>query len=175
MKFFSENFVELRQLYISQLRSLLSAEEQIVRALPTMLEKATDEQLKGAFQSHLQESELHVTRLEQILSAAKSVDPSIESTGPLKNKTLAALVDEAEELIVDAKDLSVRDAALIAAAQRVEHYEIAAYGAVRHFAQILGETAAAEQLDKTIQEEGHADHLLSSIAERVNPNARRAA
>jgi ferritin-like metal-binding protein YciE len=175
MKFFSENFTELRQLYVNQLRTLLSAEEQIVRALPTMVEQATDEQLRGAFQSHLQETEIHVTRLENILSAAKSIDPKIESTEPIKCKTLTALVQEAEELILDAKDLSVRDAALIAAAQRVEHYEIAAYGAVRHFAQILGEAAAAELLDKTAKEEGHADHLLSSIAERVNPDAQRAA
>ncbi len=175
MKFFSENFTELRQLFINQLRTLLSAEEQIVRALPTLVEKSTDEQLRAAFQSHLQKSEVHVTRLEQILSTAKSIDSTIESTDPLKCKTLVALVDEAEELILDAKDLSVRDAAMIAAAQRVEHYEIAAYGAVRHFAQILGETAAAELLNQTIQEEGHADHLLTSIAERVNPAARKAA
>jgi len=88
---------------------------------------------------------------------------------------LLALVEEAEDMIQDASDESVRDAALIAAAQRVEHYEIAAYGAVRHFAKLLGEISQAQLLDQTIKEEGHADHLLTEIANRVNSDAERAA
>ena len=169
MKFFSANIENLRELYINQLQMLLSAEQQITEALPTMIEKATDPQLKQAFQSHLQETEVQATRLEDILQ---------EATGeakPVKCKVLAALVDEAEDMVKDASDESVRDAALIAAAQRVEHYEIAAYGAVRHFAQILGATAQAQLLDQTIKEEGHADHLLTEIANRVNTYAEKAA
>lgn len=169
MKFFSANLDSLRKLYINQLQMLLSTEEQITEALPKMIEKATDTQLKQAFQSHLQETEVQVSRLEQILQQATGEAKSI------KCKVLAALVDEAEDMIKDASDESVRDAALIAAAQRVEHYEIAAYGAVRHFAQILGENSDAQLLDQTIKEEGHADHLLTEIANRVNPYAERAA
>jgi ferritin-like metal-binding protein YciE len=169
MKFISANLGSLRELYINQLQVLLSAEQQITEALPKMVEKATDNQLKNAFETHLQETEEHVSRLEQILGENEGDAKTI------KCKVVAALIDEAEDMIKDASDESVRDAALIAAAQRVEHYEIAAYGAVRHFAQILGETQQAELLDETIKEEGHADHLLTEIANRVNPYAQRAA
>jgi ferritin-like metal-binding protein YciE len=159
----------LRKLYISQLQILLSTEQQITEALPTMIESATDSQLKRVLQSHLQETDVQVLRIEQIL---------IEATGEAKStkcKVLAALVDEAEDMVKDAPDELVRDAALIAAAQRIERYEIAAYAAVRAFARILGETSQVELLDETIQEERHADHLLSRIANRVNLYAERAA
>jgi ferritin-like metal-binding protein YciE len=169
MKFFSANIDSLRKLYVNQLQMLLSAEQQITEALPTMIEKATDQQLKQAFQSHLQETQEQITRLERILQKETG------DTDEVKCKVLAALVDEAEDMIADAADESVRDAALIAAAQRVEHYEIAAYGAVRHFARILGESTASELLDRTIKEEGHADHLLTEIASRVNTYADKAA
>lgn len=174
MKWVSGDFKNLRALWVNQLRVLLSAEEQIVRALPDMITHAADEQLRQAFQSHLQETEVHIQRLENILAEQKGHDPAIDATGPEKCKAIAALRTEAEELIVDARDAWVRDAALIAAAQRVEHYEIAAYGTVRQWARVLGETRAAELLNQTAQEEGHADHLLSSIAERVNPKAKAA-
>jgi ferritin-like metal-binding protein YciE len=134
-----------------------------------MIEKATDTQLKQAFQSHLQETHVHVTRLQRILKAETNDAES------LKCGVLAALVAEAEDMIKDATDESVRDAALIAAAQRVEHYEIAAYGAVRQWARILGKSEHVTVLDQTIKEEGHADHLLTSIADRVNVGADKAA
>jgi ferritin-like metal-binding protein YciE len=134
-----------------------------------MIEKATDVQLKQAFQSHLQETRVHVTRLQDILRE------ELREAEPIKCKVLSALVSEAEGMIKDATDLTVRDVALIAAAQRVEHYEIASYGAVRRWAQILGEAEQAALLDQTIQEEGHADHLLTSIADRVNVEADKAA
>jgi ferritin-like metal-binding protein YciE len=169
MKFFSANLETLRELYRNQLRMLLSTEDQITEALPTMIEKATDVQLKQAFQSHLQETRVHKTRLQEILNE------ELQKAEPIKCKVLAALVTEAGDLIKDVTDPSVRDVALIAAAQRVEHYEIASYGAVRHWAQILGEAEHASLLDKTIQEEGHADHLLTSIAGRVNVDAEKAA
>ena len=169
MKFFSANLDSLRDLYHNQLRMLLSTEQQIIDALPTMIEKATDVQLKQAFQSHLQETRVHVTRLQDILREEHG------EADPIKCKVLSALVSEADDMIKDATDLAVRDVALIAAAQRVEHYEIASYGAVRRWAQILGEAEQAALLNQTIQEEGHADHLLTSIAERVNVEAERAA
>jgi ferritin-like metal-binding protein YciE len=169
MKLTIEKLPDLRALYIRQLRLLLSAEEQIVRGLPAMIEIATDTQLKQAFQSHQQETETHVSRLREILTRIAG------EAEPIKCKVLAALVEEAEDLVESCAHDAVRDAALISAAQRIEHYEIAAYGAVRHFAHVLGRQSEAEALDQTIHEEGHADHLLTSIAERVNPAARKAA
>ena len=160
MKIVSENFRNLRALYVNQLRVLLSAEEQIVRALPDMMNAATDEQLSQAFRSHYQETDVHVKRLEELLANIKSVDPSVTSTSPVRCKAVHALIAE------------VKDAALIAAAQRVEHYEIAAYGTLRQFAWVMGDSVAADVLDKTLKEEGHADHLLTSIAERINVDAK---
>jgi ferritin-like metal-binding protein YciE len=169
MKFFSANLDSLRKLYINQLQLLLSTEEQITEALPKMIEKATEPQLKLAFQTHLSETRTHVTRVQQILKQATG------DTKSVKAKVIAALVDEAEDLIKDASDESVRDAALITAAQRVEHYEMAVYGAVRYFAQILGENSQASLLEQTLKEEKHADSVLTEIADRVNPSAQRAA
>lgn len=169
MKVFSANLDNLRKLYINQLQMLLSTENQIMEALPKMIDKATDVQLRQAFQSHMQETRLQAQRLEEILGETAGVAREV------KCKVMAALATEAEDMVKDAADDSVRDAALICAGQRVEHYEIACYGAVRRWAQLLGETGHAELLDKTIHEEGHADHLLTEIAERVNPYAERAA
>jgi ferritin-like metal-binding protein YciE len=169
MKVFSANLDNLRKLYINQLQMLLSTEQQITEALPQMIEKSSDTQLKQAFQSHLQETEMHVQRLEQILNQASG------EAKPVKCKVMAALATEGEDAVKDAADDGVRDAALISAGQRVEHYEIAVYGAVRRWAQLLGETSHVELLDKTIKEEGHADHLLTEIADRVNPYAQKAA
>src|ERR1700683_786592 len=169
MKVFSANLDNLRKLYINQLQMLLSPEQQITEALPKMIEKAQDGQLRQAFQSHLQKTNGHVQRLEQILGSVAGEAKAV------KCKVMAALVTETEDMVKDAADENVRDAALIAAAQRVEHYEIASYGAVRHWAQLLGEKQDAELLDKTIKEEGHADHLLTEISNRVNPYAEKAA
>jgi len=148
---------------------LLSAEQQITQALPKLIEKATDAQLKQVLQSHLQETFVHVTRLQQVLNE-ETHDPEAHHC-----KVLPALLAEGEDMIKHSPDESVRDAAMIAAAQRVEHYEIAAYGAVREWARILGASEHARLLDQTIQEEGHADHLLTAIASRINADADRAA
>lgn len=169
MKLVIEKLPDLRALYVKQLRLLLSAEEQILGGLPRMMESATDSQLKGAFQSHLQETEVQAKRLRGILGQIAG------EAEPLTCKSVQALIDEAEDMVQDSSHEAVRDAALIASAQRIEHYEIAAYGAVRHFAHVLGREADVEALNQTIHEEGHADHLLTSIAERVNPAARKAA
>lgn len=169
MKLISEKLPDLQALYVKELRVLLSAEELIIRGLPRMAEMATDAELKQAFRTHEVESEGHSARLRTILTRL-AVEPH-----PLKCKTLGALTDEAEDLIQDTGNELVRDAALIAVAQRIEHYEIASYGAVRHFAHVIGRDEDASLLDQTIQEEGRTDRLLTTIAERVNPVAQRAA
>ncbi len=169
MKLVIEKLPDLRALYIKQLRLLLSAEELIVRGLPTMIEVATDTQLKQAFESHLHETETHVTRLRNILTQITG------EAEPLMCKSVLSLIEEAEDMAQDCSHDAVRDDTLIASAQRIEHYEIAAYGAVRHFASVLGRDSEAELLNQTIHEEGHADHLLTTIAERINPAARKAA
>ncbi len=169
MSFFSENLDGLCRLYINQLQMLLSTEQQIKQAVPEMIEKATDAQLKQVLRSHLQDTEVQVLRIEQILRQVTGEAKSIEC------KVVAALVEEGDDMIEDAFDESVRDAALIAAAQRVERYEIAAYGAVRRFAQIVGDVSHLELLDETIREEGRTDHLLTRIGNRVNLYAEKAA
>lgn len=169
MKLLIEKLSDLKALYIEQLRLLLSAEEMLVRALPRMVEASSDAQLKEAFQTHFQETEVQSTRLKEILSRIT------DDASPKKCKSIGMLINEAEEEINNAAHAPVRDAALIAVAQRIEHYEIASYGTVRHFAQVLGLDQDAELLNQTAQEEGHADHLLTSIAERVNPSAKQAA
>jgi ferritin-like metal-binding protein YciE len=165
MRFFSENIESLRELYVNQLRTMLSAERQITDALPKMIDKSTDEQLRQAFQSHLQETEVHVQRLEQILSESSS------DTDDIKCKALDNMIDETESVVGDIEDGSVRDAFLIGSAQRVEHFEMASYGTLRNWARILGETGHAQILNQTLQEEDHADQLLTQISDRVNPYA----
>jgi ferritin-like metal-binding protein YciE len=164
MKFFSENIDSLRELYLNQLKTMLSAEQQITDALPKMIDKATDQQLKQAFQSHLQETEVHVQRLEEILSEVKE-------TNDIKCKVLATMVDDTEDIIGNIGDHSVRDVALIASGQRVEHFEMASYGTLRNWAQLLGESGHAQVLNQTLQEEEHADKLLTQISDKVNPSA----
>lgn len=169
MKFLSANLQNLKQLYIDQLRQLHSTETQIIDALPKMIEKSSDPQLKQALQSHLQETKGHVTRLDQVLqNVAGEVDPK-------KSKGIAALISEGEDVIKDASDEAVRDAGIIASAQKVEHYEMAAYGTARTFAEILGLTQHADLLEQTLEEEKHADATLTQIADTANTRADRAA
>jgi ferritin-like metal-binding protein YciE len=169
MKFFSANLDSLRKLYFDQLQQLHSAETQITEALPKMIQSATEPQLKNALQTHLQETKGHVARLEQILNEAKG---SVDSK---KSKGMAALITEGEDVIKDAADQSVRDAGITAAAQKVEHYEIAAYGTVRNFAEILGKDSDARLLDQTLEEEKHADSILTGISDTANTKADKAA
>ena len=169
MKFFSANLDSLRKLYIDQLQQLHSAETQITEALPKMIQSATEPQLKNALQTHLQETKGHVARLEQILNQATG---SVDSK---KSKGMAALITEGEDVIKDAADNSVRDVGIIAAAQKVEHYEMAAYGTVRTFAEILGHDAQAALLDQTLEGEKHADSVLTQISDTANTRADKAA
>jgi ferritin-like metal-binding protein YciE len=169
MKFIVEQLKNLRELYLNQLQMLLSAEEQIASASLDMIQSASDQELKGALEIHRDETEKHVQRLEQILTAATG------SAKRVRCKAAHGLIVETDDMLLDTRNEAVRDVALIAAAQRIEHFEIAAYGAVRRFAQILGDSAAAALLTQTIDEEGNADRVLSAIAERLNLDAKQAA
>lgn len=169
MVFHSANIDNLRKLYVDQIQRLHSAETEIIEALPKFMESAQDLELKKALQNHLQETRQHVSRLETILQQAAG---KVESK---KSKAMSAIISEGEDLIGDAKNDSVRDAAIIAAGQRVEHYEIAAYGAVRDFAQIIGETDQASLLESTLEEEKNADATLTAMSGAANTRADRAA
>jgi ferritin-like metal-binding protein YciE len=159
------DFPNLRELYTAQLRYLLSTENQIVKALPAMIEHAEDTQLKQAFQSHLQETEVHVTRLEQLLGELTG------SSDDKKDPILTAIVGSGENITKETDSGPVRDAGLIATAQKVEHYEIASYGSARDWARHLGLTHHVSVLQKTLEEEKHADNLLTQIAQRTNSQA----
>src|SRR6202034_654453 len=169
MKFFSANLDSLRKLYVDQLEQLHSAETQITKALPKMIDKTTDPHLKNALQTHLEETEGHVSRLERILNQAQG---SVDSK---KCKGIAALITEGEDVIKDTADESVRDAGIIAAAQKVEHYEMAAYGTVRNFAEILAKDSDASLLDQTLEEQKHADSILTGISDTANTKADKSA
>ncbi len=169
MKFFSANLDNLRKLYIDQLQQLYSAETQITEALPKMIEASTEPELKQALDTHLQETRQHVNRLDQILREAAGKVTS------KRNKGIAALITEGEDVVTDAVDNAVRDAGIIAAAQKIEHYEMATYGTMRSFAEILGLTTQADLLDKTLEEEKHADAVLTAISDSANTQADRAA
>ena len=149
----------LRDLYIEQLQDLYDAETQLIKALPKMAEAASSPDLKKGFSHHLDQTQTHAKRLEKILAAQSAT---------LKNKPCEAmkgLIKEGEEAINFKGDADVKDAALIAAAQRVEHYEMAGYGTVRTFAQHLGESDDRKLLQTTLDEEGDTDKKLTSLAE----------
>ena len=168
MKLVSERIHDLQGLYVRHLRLLLSAEELIAIKTPFFMERATDAQLQRVLRKQSAEGEAHAARLRDMLSRAGS------ESAPIKCKAIYALFDEAEDLVEDAAQDAVRDALLISEAQRIKHYEIAAYGAVRQFARVLDRVDDERLLDETIHEKGDADKRLSSIAERVNPAAKAA-
>ena len=159
----------LSDLYVDQLKDLHSAEKQILKALPRMADAAQQSELKDAFKEHLAETQDHVRRLDRILQsrAARSSSKTC--------KAMEGIIDEGDEYVTQ-KDVDprVRDAALIAAAQRVEHYEMAVYGTIRNYAESLGRNEFADLLQRTLNEEGEADRKLTQIAEgKVNPQAAR--
>jgi len=156
----------LQDLFVEELRDLYSAESQLLRALPKMANAASAPQLSKAFQDHLKETEGQVERLETIFMQLGT------SAKGKKCKAMEGLVEEGKETIAEDADPAVKDAALIAAAQRVEHYEIAAYGCARTYARLLGREAAADLLQETLDEEGAADKKLTKLAETIiNPQA----
>jgi ferritin-like metal-binding protein YciE len=158
----------MEDLFLEQVEDLYDAERRLVKALPKMAEASTSQALRQAFESHLLETEGHVGRLESIFRALGQ-DPKAQTCDAMKG-----LVSEGEDIIGDIEQSSLRDAGIIAAANRVEHYEIAAYGSARTFAQILGLNEAASLLEQTLQEERNADRKLTQIAESmVNDEALR--
>ena len=148
----------LKDLYIHELKDLFSAEQQILKALPKMANAATNKELVAGFQEHLEQTKQHAQRLEQILASHKHT-----TRGP-KCKGMAGVVAEGAEMIEEEADVEVKDAGLIAAAQRVEHYEMAGYGTARTYAELLGDKEGAKLLALTLEEERQTDQKLSQLA-----------
>jgi ferritin-like metal-binding protein YciE len=166
MALFSSEFNSLKDLFIVQVEDLYDAENRLTKALPKMAEAANSPQLRQAIQTHLTETQGHVSRLETIFREI-NIEPKRETCEAMKG-----LIAEGEDMIKAKGDPDVKDAALIAAAQRVEHYEISGYGTARTFAQRLGLTQAANLLQQTLNEEVAADRKLNQIAESsVNQQA----
>jgi ferritin-like metal-binding protein YciE len=155
----------LRELYVDELKDLYSAENQLVKALPKMAKAATSPELRAGFEAHLKQTQEHVTRLEQIFEALN------ESPKGKHCKGMEGLIKEGSEMIAEDPEPEELNAGLIAAAQHVEHYEIAGYGCVRTYAKLLGETEAATILEKTLNEEKQTDAKLTELAEAINVEA----
>jgi ferritin-like metal-binding protein YciE len=157
----------IQQLFIEELKDLYSAEKQITRALPKLMKAAKSEELRMAFENHLHETQEQVQRLEQI-SEMMGKSLSGKTCNGMKG-----LLEEGSEMLDEMDKNDVRDAALISAAQRVEHYEMAGYGTVREFARLLELPQVANLLDETLKEEEGADQKLTGISKHVNAEAKR--
>jgi ferritin-like metal-binding protein YciE len=158
----------LQDLYMKELRDMYNAEKQILRVLPKMAKAATNEKLQAAFTDHREVTEEHVRRLETIFDSLGTAHRGKRCAG------MEGIIEEGAELLEEEAEEDVMDAGLIAAAQRVEHYEMAAYGTLRTFAAQLGRDEDARLLQQTLDEEGEADKLLSKLAEtQVNRQAVR--
>ena len=156
----------LEELFEHQLQDLYSAEDQLTKALPKMAASAEDAKLKKAFEDHLKETEEHKKRLEEICKELE-INPKGETC-----KAMRGLIKEAEDFLKDVKDVDVKNAGIIAEAQRVEHYEISGYGTAVRYAKELGRNAIAKKLQKTLDEEYNADKTLNDLAEkRLNRKA----
>jgi ferritin-like metal-binding protein YciE len=155
----------LRDLYLEQLQDLYNAEQQLIKALPKMAKAANSKELKAAFEEHLEVTRGHAERIETICEQMGK-----KASGK-KCKAMEGLVKEGSEVIDEDMPDELKDAALIAAAQRVEHYEIAGYGCVRAYANKLGDEEAANLLGQTLEEEKEADETLNGIAEQLNLDA----
>ena len=155
----------LQDLYIHELKDLYSAENQIIKALPKMVKAATHPKLADGFKTHLEETREHAARLETIL---KSHD---ETTRGPKCKGMEGVLKEGQEMIEEDAEDDVRDAGLITAAQRVEHYEMAGYGTARTYAKLLGDKKGQQLLQTTLDEEGATDKKLTKLAEKINVDA----
>jgi ferritin-like metal-binding protein YciE len=148
----------LKDLYIHELKDLFSAEQQLVKALPKMAKAASNRELAAGFQEHLEQTKEHAQRLERILSRHKATTRGVICKG------MEGLVAEGAEMIEEESDSEIKDAGLIAAAQRVEHYEIAGYGTARTYAELLRDQEGAKLLQTTLEEERQTDQKLSKLA-----------
>jgi ferritin-like metal-binding protein YciE len=155
----------LRGLFVDELRDLYDAENRLVKALPKMAKTANSKELRSGFEEHLEQTKEHAERLKQILTSLGEKATAKKCLG------MTGIVQEGEEMMGEDFEGSVMDAALISAAQRVEHYEIAAYGCVHVWAEVLGEDSAASLLEKTLGEEKEADEKLTELAGRINAQA----
>lgn len=155
----------LRGIYVEQLRDLYDAEHRLIKALPKMAKAADSEELRSGIEAHLQQTKGHAERLEQIFESMG------EQPKAKKCKGIEGIVSEASEVLRESLEGPVMDAAIIANAQRAEHYEIAAYGSVRSFAEELGETKAASLLQQTLNEEKETDAKLTQMSQMINPRA----
>jgi ferritin-like metal-binding protein YciE len=155
----------LHDLFVEELKDLHNAETQLTKALPKMAKAASSEELRTAIEEHLSETEHQVERLNTIFNQLE-----IKPRGK-KCKAMMGLIEEGKEVMEEDCEDAVKDAALIAAAQKVEHYEIAGYGTVRTFAQLLGLDEAADLLQETLEEEAAADKKLTEIAQNINVEA----
>jgi ferritin-like metal-binding protein YciE len=156
----------LMELYIDELKDLYDAENRLVKALPKVAKAATSEKLRSAVEEHLEQTKGHVDRLKEIF------DNMGEKATGKKCAGMMGILKEGEEIMHEDFEDEVMDAALISAAQRVEHYEIAAYGCVRTWADLLGESEASSLLDKTLEEEKETDEELTQLAEEINVQAK---
>ncbi|HEY1650121.1 MAG TPA: ferritin-like domain-containing protein [Terracidiphilus sp.] len=163
------NVDTIEKLFIDELKDLYSSENQITKALPKLAKASRSEDLRTAFESHLKETQEQIGRLEQIFKSLE-VSPKGKTCVGMKG-----LLEEGSELLEQAQEGAIRDAAMISAAQRVEHYEMAGYGSVRTYAQLLGKDKIVTLLEKTLEEEKSADSRLTKIAKSVNEEALRAA
>jgi ferritin-like metal-binding protein YciE len=154
-----------KELYVDELKDIYNAENQLVKALPKMAKAATSDDLRTGFEEHLEQTRGHVQRLEQIFKTLGE-----KPTGK-KCKGMEGLVAEGQEMMDEDFEDDLMDAALISAAQRVEHYEIAAYGTVRTYAELLGEDEAVTLLEQTLEEEKETDQKLSDLASDINVKA----
>jgi len=160
----------IEELFVDELKDLYSAEKQITKSLPKLAKAATSPELKNAFESHLQETLGQIERLDKIFEILGK-----SPRGKVCNGMKGVLEEGAEVLEETEKGSPVRDAALISAAQRVEHYEMAGYGCVREYAKLLGQKEIAQLLDETLAEEKAADSKLGQVAKQINPSALQAA
>lgn len=157
----------LRALWIDELRDLYDAENRLVKALPKMAKAANSEKLRAGFEEHLEQTKRHVDRLKEIFENVGERAKAKKCAG------MVGIIKEGDEMLEEDFEGAVMDAAIISAAQRVEHYEIAAYGCVRDWAELLGENEAKELLEKTLEEEKQTDQKLTEIArDEVNPQAK---
>lgn len=168
MALFTMNIENLQELFVTQLRDLYDGEDQMIETLPKLIDKASSPELKSALQEHLEITRRQKDRLDQIFNSLAQ-----KASGETC-KGMKGIIKEGDDLVSEAADPAVRDASIIAAAQRVEHYEIAGYGTVRTYAQQLGRQNFATMLEQILQEEKDADIKLSELSNRINIEARAA-
>lgn len=155
----------LDELFLEEIRDLYDAEKQLTKALPKMAKAAVSDELRSAFEEHLEQTQGHVARLEQVFESIG------EKARGKKCAAMAGLIEEGQEMAKETEETPVRDAGLIAAAQKVEHYEISAYGSARTHAELLGHEDAVQLLEQTLGEEKETDEKLTELAQNVNVEA----